>query len=495
MKGCCAFVRSGAFLAVLLTSTSATAAGRPDLVRHSLESGRPYATGEVLVQFGPVASPAQRKMALDRVGGEIAERVTDTLVLARVPIGVPMSRALEQLGAHAAVAFAEPNWLYQHAADSNDWYFANGWLWGMYGDTSSPYANEYGSQAAEAWSAGFTCDSQVYVGIIDEGFMHEHEDLAANVWTNPFDPVDGIDNDGNGYVDDQHGWDFDGKDNSTFDGLLDDHGTHVAGTVAAVGGNEVGVAGMCWSARLISAKFLGRRFGTTANAVKAVDYITDLKLRHGLNIVATNNSWGGGGFSQALYDAIARADAAGILFVAAAGNDTADNDSVPDSPSGYDLPNIIAVASIRVNGELSSFSNWGASTVDIGAPGDRIYSTVPERVGTTEKGHKGKPEDSPAKPGRGKPQDDTFASAYAQYSGTSMAAPHVTGAALLYASMHPEASHLQIRSAILDSATPTASLSGKCATGGRLNVGDWVSAQPPVCEGLTCALPLPLTAP
>ncbi|WP_330970671.1 S8 family serine peptidase, partial [Lysobacter sp. A3-1-A15] len=128
------------------------------------------------------------------------------------------------------------------------------------------------------WNAGHTSCGTVWVGVIDEGYMYAHEDLAANAGTNPGEvPGDGIDNDGNGYVDDVYGWDFDGGDNSVFDGDTDDHGTHVAGTIGAAGGNGKGVAGMCWSVKLFNAKFLGRRGGTTANAVKAVDYMTDLK--------------------------------------------------------------------------------------------------------------------------------------------------------------------------------------------------------------------------
>jgi len=160
----------------------------------------------------------------------------------------------------------------------------------------------------------------VYVGIIDEGYMYTHEDLAANAATNPGEIAgDGVDNDGNGYVDDVYGWDFDGNNNSVFDGAGDDHGTHVAGTIGAVGGNGKGVAGVCWSVKLMNAKFLGRRGGSTANAIKAVDYFTDMKTRHNLNLIATSNSWGGGGYSQALEDAIERANNAGILFIAAAG--------------------------------------------------------------------------------------------------------------------------------------------------------------------------------
>jgi len=439
--------RTAAAVGVLLfvTTTGAFAAGRPDLVRADLARGKAYMTGEVLVQFAPSATASERTRALGRVGGQAIGNFKRDLALARIPAGVAMGKALEVLEADGAVAFAEPNWTYQHTAVSNDPLFTNGSLWGMYGDASTP-ANAYGSGAAEAWAAGHTCNDGIYVGIIDEGFMTTHEDLAANAWTNPFDPVDGVDNDGNGYVDDVNGWDFDGGNNSVFDGTGDDHGTHVAGTIGGAGGNAKGVAGVCWDVTLISGKFLGRRGGSTANAVLAVDYFTDLKIRHGLNIVATNNSWGGGGFSQALSDAIERANDAGILFIAAAGNEAVNNDASPHYPSSYDNANIVAVASITSTGALSSFSNWGASSVDIGAPGSSIQSTLPKQV-------KGK-----------------LTSAYGAYSGTSMATPHVTGAAALYASTHAGASHLQIRDALLNG-TPTASLAGKTVTGDRLDAG------------------------
>ncbi|MDP9229470.1 MAG: S8 family serine peptidase, partial [Bacteroidota bacterium] len=207
-----------------------------------------------------------------------------------------------------------------------------------------------------------------------------------------------------------------------------------------------GVAGVNWDVTLISAKFLGRFGGTTANAVLAVDYITDIKIRHGLNIVATNNSWGGGGNSQALKDAIDRAGNNNILFIAAAGNSTANIDNSPSYPASYTSSNLIAVAALTSNGGLASYSNYGATSVDLGAPGSGIYSTVP--------GGKGK----------------NITSSYASYSGTSMATPHVTGAAALYASTHPGATASQIKAAILASVVPTTSLSGKTATGGRLNV-------------------------
>jgi subtilisin family serine protease len=242
--------------------------------------------------------------------------------------------AIGRLKGGAEIEYVEPNYIYQHHATSNDPYYTNGSLWGMYGGSTSP-ANQFGSHAGVAWANNKTGSSTVVIGIIDEGVMHSHPDLQANIWTNPGEiPGNGIDDDGNGYIDDVYGWDFDGNDNSTYDGAHDDHGTHVAGTIGAVGGNGTGVAGVVWNVKMITAKFLGRNGGTTANAVKSVDYMTDLKSRHGLHLVATNNSWGGGGYSQALYDAIERANRANILFMAAAGNGGSDgvgddNDTTP----------------------------------------------------------------------------------------------------------------------------------------------------------------------
>jgi subtilisin family serine protease len=410
-----------------------------------------FVPGELLVQFKAGATETEKGRALGRAKAEKLEDVLPEhrrrdghgdLVLVRHQPDLPAA-ARQNLEADDAVEFAEPNWIYTHQATSNDPYYTGGQLWGMYGDGTTP-TNQYGSQAGEAWAANQTGSSTVYIGIIDEGAQYTHPDLAANFWTNPFDPVDGADNDGNGYKDDTHGWDFDRNDNSTYDGTQDDHGTHVAGTIGAKGGNGVGVAGVTWNVQLISGKFLGRRGGTTANAIKAVDYFTDLKTRHGLNIVATNNSWGGGGFSQGLKDAIDRANAANILFVAAAGNGGSDgvgdnNDTTPSYPASYTSANIIAVASITSSGARSSFSNYGATSVDIGAPGSGIYSTLPNNT-------------------------------YGSYSGTSMATPHVTGAVALYAAANPGMSAAAIKNAILSNAVATASLSGRCVTGGRLKV-------------------------
>jgi len=408
---------------------------------------------ELIIKFKDDVSAEAQAAALVKINGKVKEKIHTNAMKEKgdkqgvLLVSTPIQAydAIAKAKGLTEVLYAEPNFVYHHDAVSNDTYFTNGSLWGMYGDATTP-ANQYGSQAGEAWAAGHTGSGNVYVGIIDEGVMNTHTELQANCWVNPFDPVDGADNDGNGYIDDKWGWDFDGNNNSTFDGTQDDHATHVAGTIGAVGGNGVGVAGVCWNIKMISCKFLGRNGGTTANAIKAVDYITDLKTRHGLNLVATNNSWGGGGFSQGLKDAIDRANAANILFIAAAGNSGTNNDATPSYPSNYESANVIAVAAITSTGGLASFSQYGATTVDLGAPGSGIYSTVPVKAGKN------------------------VGSGYASYSGTSMATPHVTGAVALYASSHQGANAADTKAAILGSVTPTALLSGKCVTGGRLNV-------------------------
>lgn len=468
-------------LAFGLLASSVSAYAAPD--KPAKPEGAESVPGEVLVQYEPGAGPDQRRVAKAKVNARSAERVRPAKAgkgeIERVRLGQGRSveAAVRALEAHPAVALAEPNWIYTRGVDSDDPRYTDGSLWGMYGDATTP-SNEYGSQAGEAWAAGRTGSSSVLVGVIDEGIDVGHPDLAGNIWTNPFDPVDGVDNDGNGYADDVHGWDFVGEDNSVYDGLpgdtdTDAHGTHVAGTIGGVGGNATGVVGVNWNVGMLSAKFLGPSGGTTADAIQAVDYITDLKTRHNLNIPATNNSWGGGGYSQLLADAIERANAAGILFVASAGNNSSDNDNSPRYPSSYENSNIIAVAAIDRLGARASFSNYGATGVDLGAPGVDIRSTTPQNT-------------------------------YASFNGTSMAAPHVTGAAALYASVHPAHTAAQIRGGILGNTIPTASLSGRTLTGGRLDVlkalDGGVAPEPPPCRDASLepdnsaaqAMPFPL---
>ena len=404
-----------------------------------------YVPNEVIVQYRDGTTEAQHETARGRVKADHKENLRQqSNGISKLEVIVlnagDVNSAIATLKNDPTVEFAEPNWIYTHGATATDPYFTDGSLWGMYGPSTTP-ANQYGSNAAAAWAAGKTGSSSVYVGIIDEGIQYDHPDLSGQVWTNPRDAADGVDNDGNGYVDDIHGWDFANNDNTIYDGgtrgSLDDHGTHVSGTIGGKS-NGTGVVGVNWNVTLISAKFLGRNGGTTANAVKAVDYITNLKTRYGLNIVATNNSWGGGGYSQALFDAISRANNANILFIAAAGNSGTNNDTTASYPANYNLPNVIAVAAIDKTGALASWSQYGAKTVHLGAPGVAVYSTTAYNL-------------------------------YESYSGTSMATPHVTGAAALYASTHAGATAAQIKNALLTSTVPTASLQGKTVTGGRLD--------------------------
>ena len=420
----------------------------------------PYAKDRLIVGYrtGVASSTRAQVKAANGLGASrriSASSATTVTEVVQLPTGTTVQQAMATLRGNPAVRFVEPDYLVTHQAVSNDPYFTNGSLWGMLGDASSP-ANQYGSGAAEAWAAGHTGSASVYVGVIDEGIQVSHPDLASNIWVNPYDPTDGVDNDGNGYIDDTNGWDFVNNDRGVFDGAadpsIDAHGTHVSGTIGGDGGNGQGVVGVNWDVTMISGKFLGTQGGAISDAVRAVNYFTDLKARHGLNIVATSNSWGGGGYSQAMADAINLAGDRDILFIAAAGNSGTNNDTSANYPSNYQCTKggtrgwdcVIAVASTTSTGGLSSFSQYGATTVDIGAPGSGIWSSVPN-------------------------------SSYASYNGTSMATPHVTGAAALCASIAPGITGAQIKAAILDSAAPTASLSGKTLTGGRLDVGAMVS--------------------
>lgn len=266
--------------------------------------------------------------------------------------------------------------------------------------------------------------SDVVVGIIDTGIDYTHPDLIDNIWRNPGETgtdaeghdkaTNGIDDDENGYVDDLHGYDFANNDNDPMDDH--GHGTHVAGTIGARGNNGIGMTGINWQVKLAALKFISADgSGTDANAIRAIEYATQM------NIPITNNSWGGLGYNQATKDAIEAASKKGFLFVAAAGNNNVDNDIIQFFPANYEVDNIISVAAVDNKDAKPAFSNWGARKVHIAAPGVDILSLAV--TGSAE--------------------------AFVRWSGTSMAAPHVTGAAALIKAAYPQSDYKKIKSRIL----------------------------------------------
>ena len=392
----------------------------------------------VLIRFKDTSNTATRDALCRKVG--LGAMKTYSLVpgLALVHVaGNPMD-AIAQLKSNPAVDYIEPNYMYYRQATPNDQLFSQ--LWGM-----NQAANN-DIDAPEAWDI-YTGDPNYRIAIIDTGIDFNHPDLQGNIWVNPGEtPNDGIDNDGNGYIDDVSGWDFTGTglgtkfvngDNNPQDG--DGHGTHVAGTIAGKGNNGIGVTGVVWGAKIVPLKFLDDAgSGSTANAILAVDYcrINGIKL--------SNNSWGGGGSSTPLRTAIANAGAADHLFVAAAGNDAFNIDGLLKSyPASYNLANQINVAATTATGTMASFSNYGRTSVHVGAPGNAIVSTY----STTAVGSTG----------------------YASLSGTSMAAPHVTGVAALLRGRMPGWTVAQVKAAILSTVKPLSSLTTRTVTGGTVS--------------------------
>lgn len=293
----------------------------------------------------------------------------------------------------------------------------------------------------QAWQYN-TGSKDVVVAIIDSGIDLNHQDLKDNIWTNPGEIAgDGIDNEGNGYIDDVNGWNFANNNNDVQDRY--GHGTHVAGIIGAVGGNALGVSGVNWKISLMPLKFMDDRgIGYTGGAVQAMNYISMMRNTYHINIVAANASWGGGtGFSNMLYGAISQLNDTGVVLTVAAGNNGSDNDVTLRYPSCYDSPNIISVGALSsYSNGLSAFSNYGSTTVDIAAPGSVILSTIPYNN-------------------------------YGYMSGTSMAAPFVAGAVGLLNSIKPNISIAEVKNVIFGSVDKIPELFGKVATGGKLNVG------------------------
>ncbi|MFH0966733.1 MAG: S8 family serine peptidase [Methanobacteriota archaeon] len=303
-------------------------------------------------------------------------------------------------------------------------------LWGLKNTGQAPFYGTSGSdiKATEAWGVT-TGTSGIVIAVVDTGVEYTHPDLAANIWKNPGEiPNNGIDDDRNGYIDDVNGWNFVSKNNNPMDD--NGHGTHCAGTIAAVGNNNIGVTGICWNAKIMPLKFLSSSGnGYVSDAISAILYAN----RMGASVIS--NSWGGTQYTQALKDAI---DASPAVIVCASGNSGVNTDSSPQYPSAYTSNNIISVAATDYRDNLAGFSNYGVSSVDLGAPGVTIRSTY--------------------KNGQ-----------YQYLSGTSMATPYVSGVAALLKTANPGMSNLQIKSRILGTVDQLASLIGKVNSGGRLN--------------------------
>lgn len=438
----------GAVAAVGLTALSANAMVDGTKKTRGLE---PEAVpGEFVVQMrtSGLGTLSQSVKTLANAGLELKQIVNakENVVLVKaknnmglLSLGSTSSvNLMKQVGALSNVKVIEPNFIYRAfdlpANTPNDPKF--GELWGMKNigqNDSSGRAGTAGADinAPEAWAVE-TGSHNVIVAVIDTGVDYTHPDLAANAWS-------GTDAEGNTI----HGF-------NAITGALDpmddhSHGTHCSGSIAGVGDNGVGVAGVAWKAQIQGVKFLsGSGGGTLADAIKAIDWAAD----NGAQIMS--NSWGGGGFSQTLYDSIARTQDKGILFIAAAGNDGGNNDSRPAYPASYDLDNIVSVASGNNVNAMSYFSNYGQETVDIMAPGENILSTIPTALANG-------------------------AEPYKSYSGTSMATPHVSGAAALLLSKEPSLSAAEVKARLMTSSVKSRAFREKLSSMGQLNIYNMLS--------------------
>jgi hypothetical protein len=417
----------------------------PDLNTHFLKSLElPRAVpGEYLVKFRNGVSKGARYAHFSKAG------VRETHEFSSVPglyvttididIDVDISHAKQLLESSADVEYVEPNFIVRSfATQPNDPDFLRR-QWSLLNvgqlNVDNPILGGPDINVTRAWDITTGNDSLV-VAIIDSGIDYTHPDLAANMYRNAAECApDNLDNDNNGYVDDCYGIDTANSDTDPKDDEV--HGTHVAGIVGAVSNNGIGIAGVAWQVKLLPCKFLrANGEGTTANAIACLDYVATLKQR-GVNIVATNNSWGGYAPSRALTEAITAQRNLDILFVTVADNEDSDNDEMPVHPCSADVANIVCVTSAY--DARMRFAGYGRRTVHLGAPGEPIYSTVPN-------------------------------GGYDSLSGTSMAAPHVTGAAVLLKAQSPQRDWRAIKNLLLVGTVLPTQFSIETITAGRLDV-------------------------
>lgn len=345
------------------------------------------------------------------------ENLNDHIVAVEFTPGAKVQASLDKMIRSGNVAFIEPNYTVYPIGMPNDTEISKQWAHSVV-------------KSSAAWDLSLGSDD-VIVAVIDTGTDVNHPDLKGNIWINKNEIVgNGRDDDGNGLIDDINGWDFANNDNNPADDV--DHGTHVAGTIGAVCNNSMGVCGQAQKLKMMPLKFMGTNGGSVANAIKAIEYAIKMRVK------IMSNSWGGTQSSQGLAQVIAKAEQSGIMFIAAAGNDTRNNDQTASYPASYPNGNIISVAATDSSDRLANFSNYGVTSVDIGAPGVNIYSTRP-------------------------------GNRYQFMNGTSMATPLVSGVVALMYGLKPTATVCEIRKALLSSVDSVSSLQGKVATGGRIN--------------------------
>jgi subtilisin family serine protease len=419
-------VTSALAFTVAGTTAGTTAAGDSEIA-HPHEA----IPGQFVVGFHEHSSPSVQHRAVAAAGGTIEDRLEsiDAAVVSAKKTGD--GEVAAKLARAQAVDFVEPNYVVRSSRLPNDPAFHL--QWGLRDRAKKRRAARADIHAAGAWN--MTTGGRVTVAVVDTGIDYTHPDLARNVWNNPAEVPNGVDDDHNGFVDDLHGVDFANGDADPVDDS--GHGTHVAGIIGARGDNRRGTTGVNWKVRLMAVKFLDPNGeGDTAGAAQAINYA----VAEGAQVI--NASWAVSVQSQAVFEAIANAARHGVLVVAAAGNEGKSSSTSPDFPAAYDLPNVISVAATDERDRLADFSNYGPR-IDLAAPGDSIYSTVPARVNAT---------------------------GYDYYSGTSMATPFVTGAAALYLARYPGSTVAQLRRALLRTVDRLPSLKHRTRTGGRLDV-------------------------
>lgn len=425
-----------AFCLLTLFASLVAAQGRSEIFNdHNV------AAQEVLVKF---RSPTLQNIgnALNAADADEIQALGGIPGLFRLHSRTRNAAALVRLlSMFADVEYAEPNYIVE-ASDLTPNDFANFNLWGM-----------TRISAPAAWGGGWTNSADSVVAVVDTGIDYGHPDLSANVWSSPAAFSVLIGQTPITCPAGSHG--FNAITNTC--NPMDDngHGSHVSGTIGAVGDNGMGVAGIGWTASIMGLKFLNANgSGTTANAINAIEFAIQAAANAGANVRVLSNSWGGGGYSQALLAEIDKANTSNMLFVAAAGNNGRNNDSKPSYPASYNAPNVVAVAATDSNDQLASWSNYGAASVHLGAPGVGIWSTIPNLAVSRSS------------------QCVAGAGCYDIYSGTSMAAPHVSGAAALVLSQCALGTAADMKANLLSTVDQVASLVGKVSSGGRLNLNN-----------------------